>query len=52
MTGLVSRVQDIYQACRGWTIACYQHITDNDFTVRLVEMDVLKYNSSDDVGEF
>lgn len=28
--------QDIYQACRGWTIAVYQHITENDFAIRLL----------------
>lgn len=26
----------IFQACRGWTIATFQHITDNDFLIRLL----------------
>lgn len=28
--------QDAYQACRQWTIAVFQHITENDFAVRLL----------------
>ncbi|CAM9869802.1 unnamed protein product, partial [Ectocarpus sp. 12 AP-2014] len=28
--------EDIYQACRGWTIAVFQHITENDFLIRLL----------------
>ena len=28
--------QDAYQLCRQWTIAVFQHITENDFAVRLV----------------
>ncbi|CAM9145144.1 unnamed protein product [Ectocarpus sp. 8 AP-2014] len=28
--------EDIYQACRGWTIAIFQHITENDFLIRLL----------------
>lgn len=31
-----SRKQDAYQFCRQWTIAVFQHITENDFAVRLV----------------
>lgn len=28
--------QEAYQACRQWTIAVFQHITENDFVVRIV----------------
>ncbi|CAM9558139.1 unnamed protein product [Pylaiella littoralis] len=28
--------EGIYQACRGWTIATFQHITQNDFLIRLL----------------
>ncbi|CAM9704645.1 unnamed protein product, partial [Ectocarpus fasciculatus] len=28
--------EDICQACRGWTIAVFQHITENDFLIRLL----------------
>eukprot|EP00752_Nemacystus_decipiens_P002581 g2416.t2 len=28
--------EDLYQACRGWTIAVFQHITENDFLIRLL----------------
>ncbi|CBJ26336.1 peroxinectin precursor [Ectocarpus siliculosus] len=28
--------EDIYQACRGWTIAVFQHVTENDFLIRLL----------------
>ncbi|CAM9633673.1 unnamed protein product, partial [Hapterophycus canaliculatus] len=28
--------EDTYQLCRQWTIAVFQHITENDFSVRLV----------------
>eukprot|EP00903_Cladosiphon_okamuranus_P012613 g11801.t1 len=28
--------EDVYQFCRQWTIAVFQHITENDFAVRLV----------------
>ncbi|CAM9820602.1 unnamed protein product, partial [Ectocarpus sp. 4 AP-2014] len=28
--------EDIFQACRGWTIAIFQHVTQNDFLIRLL----------------
>ncbi|CAM9319824.1 unnamed protein product, partial [Pylaiella littoralis] len=28
--------EDIYQACRGWTIATFQHVTENEFLVQLL----------------
>ncbi|CAM9394854.1 unnamed protein product, partial [Laminaria digitata] len=28
--------ENIYQACRGWTIAIFQHLTENDFIVQLL----------------
>lgn len=31
-----STEQDVYQVCRQWTIAVFQHITEHDFAVRLV----------------
>lgn len=30
----------MYQACRQWTIAVFQHITENDFAVRLLGANV------------
>lgn len=33
--------QDIYQACRGWTIAIFEHITYTDFSLELTEMEIL-----------
>lgn len=33
---LLFDVQDIFQACRGWTIAVFQHVTQNDFLIRLL----------------
>lgn len=43
--------QAIFQACRANTIAAYQHITRNDFAIRLLNMDVVSaydglFNSS------
>lgn len=32
----VKFLQNIYQACRGWTIAIFQHLTANDFIVQLL----------------
>lgn len=32
--------QDIFQACRGWTIARYQHVVQHDFSIRLLETSV------------
>lgn len=29
--------QDMFQACRTWTISVFQHITENDFTIRILE---------------
>ena len=37
---VVKSPQDIYQACRGWTIAIFQHITVNDFIIRLLGGDI------------
>lgn len=28
--------QDIFQACRGWTIATFQHVTEDDFLIQLL----------------
>lgn len=28
--------QDLYQACRTWTIAVFQHVNANDFSIRLL----------------
>ena len=28
--------QELFQACRGWTIALFQHITENDFLISLL----------------
>ncbi|CAM9989804.1 unnamed protein product, partial [Ascophyllum nodosum] len=36
--------EDIYQACRGWTIAVFEHITSNDFIVRLTGMYIMEYS--------
>ncbi|CAM9611460.1 unnamed protein product, partial [Ascophyllum nodosum] len=36
--------EGIYQACRGWTIAVFEHITSNDFIVRLTGMYILEYS--------
>ena len=33
---VVKSPQDIYQACRGWTIAIFQHMTANDFIIQLL----------------
>eukprot|EP00903_Cladosiphon_okamuranus_P015565 g14370.t1 len=32
--------EDIFQACRGWTIAIFQHVTQNDFIIRLLGVSV------------
>eukprot|EP00752_Nemacystus_decipiens_P001683 g1633.t1 len=32
--------EDIFQACRGWTIAIFQHVTQNDFLIRLLGLNV------------
>lgn len=32
----MSGLQDIFQACRGWNIALFQHITENDFVINLL----------------
>lgn len=29
-------MQDIFQACRGWTIATFQHVTEDDFLIQLL----------------
>lgn len=29
-------VQDLYYACRRWTIATYQHVTEEDYAIRLL----------------
>ncbi len=31
----LDKTQDTYQFCRQWTIAVFEHITENDFAVRL-----------------
>ena len=33
---LLLRYQEAYEYCRQWTIAKYQRITENDFSIRLV----------------
>ena len=38
--------QDAYQACRQWTIAVFQHITENDFAVRLLGANVKTLGSA------
>lgn len=46
--------QDIYQACRGWTIAMFEHITFTDFSLELTEMESLADYSPvvmGDIGE-
>lgn len=30
------RTQDIFQACRGWTIATFQHVTEDDYLIRVL----------------
>ena len=34
--GLFGLAQDIYQACRGWTIATFQHVTEDEFLIRFM----------------
>ena len=36
MHSTLSGLQDIFQACRGWNIALFQHITENDFVINLL----------------
>lgn len=53
-TGLsyYSKCQDVYQACRGWTIAVYEHIVNNDFGIRLLGTAVLStYEADGDLGK-
>ena len=33
---MVEPLQDVYQACRDWTIAIFQHVTENDFIIHLL----------------
>lgn len=47
-----SECQDVYQACRGWTIAVYEHVLNNDFGIRLLGTAVLStYETDGDLGK-
>lgn len=45
----VTTLQEIYQACRGWTIATFQHITETDFIIRLLGGSIADLGSSSDL---
>lgn len=50
---LTPKYKDTYQACRGWTIAVYEHVLNNDFAIRLLGTAVLStYEMDGDLGEF
>ncbi|CAM9611990.1 unnamed protein product, partial [Ascophyllum nodosum] len=36
--------EGIFQACRGWTIAAFQHVTDNDFLILLLGGSIFDYS--------
>lgn len=42
--------QDIYQACRAWTIALFQHVSENDYFIRLLGTSVASLD--DNPGDY
>lgn len=47
--------QDIFQACRVWTIAVYQHVIQNDYSIRVLgtamsDHSVGSHDHDDDTG--
>ncbi|CAM9534507.1 unnamed protein product [Ascophyllum nodosum] len=44
--------EDIYQACRGRTIATFQHVTENDFIIRLLGSSAQSIGISPDTSSY
>lgn len=49
--GIPTSLQDIFQACRAWTMATYQHVIENDFLIRLLGVDIAKWVTGHDHGD-
>lgn len=47
---VVEPLQDLYQACRDWTIAIFQHMTENDFIIHLLGDSILTLGRARNTG--